>query len=1144
MSSIYDNIEQPILPELQHYLKQAYRADFCVGYFNLRGWRQIDADIEQFDGGEGQACRLLVGMYRLPKEELRQALAIGVEPERIDQGQAIRLQTLMAQEFRQQLTYGAPSAADEEGLQRLRSQLLTHKLQVKLFLRHPLHAKLYLIYRRDRATPIISYVGSSNLTLSGLRSQGELNVEVVDRDDTSKLEQWFEERWEDRFCLDITEQLAEIIDESWAGRSLKPYFVYLKMAYHLSQEARDGLSQYRAPASFGLLPFQEAAVQIAAHHVSKRNGVIIGDVVGLGKTLVGTAIAHLCEEDYGISTLIICPKNLEPMWQGYIDRYGLRGKVLPISRAIQELPNVPARFRLVLIDESHNLRNKDGKRYQAIKDYIEQSGSRCILLTATPYNKTYLDLSAQLQLFLRPDADLGIKPEAYIRSMGGEMQFRRRHSTSPVRSLLAFEQSPEPEDWQQLMSRYMVRRTRSFIKNTYARQDGERYYLEFADGRRSYFPVRRPRTVRFTIGEPQADPYARLYADRVVDVINALNLPRYGLGNYVLEGKSKKVKVKSEESAKPSPSDLSLLLLTDEERKILENLSHAGQRLMGFCRTNLFKRLESSGAAFIQSLERHILRNYVYLHAIAQDLPLPIGTQDAVLLDEVGNDEDTDSLLSQDWESSEETTEAMDEEDIDPQQSFAQRAAAIYRLYRDQYPRRFKWIRANLFRPELQQHLQQDATALIGILQLAGRWNPLEDGKLVALVNLLQQQHPTGKVLIFTQFADTANYLARALEDQGIPQVGLATGQSADPTALAWRFSPISNEKSIPVAEQLRVLVATDVLSEGQNLQDCAIILNYDLPWAIIRLIQRAGRVDRIGQQADEIICYSFLPAEGVERLINLRGRLRDRLNENQEVVGTDEAFFEDEQAREMLLNLYNERSGVLDEADEGDVDLTSEALQIWQSAIDANPALKGMIEKLPDVVYSTREHQPTGSDPEGVLLYLRTDSGTDALAWVDKDGNSVTQSQMRILRMARCSIDTPPLPRHPQHHTLVTRGAELITEQTKTVAGTLGNKRSAAARTYDRLMAYTQYVRETTPLLAMGTEWENLERAIEEINQHPLKQNAIARLNREFKAGISDEQLAKLVTFLREHDALCVINPEERRDGAQIICSMGLFQG
>ncbi|XFA73619.1 SNF2-related protein [Thermosynechococcaceae cyanobacterium Okahandja] len=508
--------------------------------------------------------------------ELRQALAIGVEPERMDQGQAIRLQTLMAQEFRQQLTYGAPSVADEEGLKRLQAQLRAGKLRVKLFLRHPLHAKLYLIYRHDR------------------------------------------------FCLDITEQLAEIIDESWAGRSLKPYFVYLKMAYHLSQEARDGLSQYRAPASFGLLPFQEAAVQIAAHHVSKRNGVIIGDVVGLGKTLVGTAIAHLCEEDYGTSTLIICPKNLVKMWQEYIDRYGLRGKVVPISRVEKELPNVPARFRLVLIDESHNLRNQEGKRYQAIKDYIEQSGSRCILLTATPYNKTYLDLSAQLQLFLRPDADLGIKPEAYIHSIRGEMQFRRRHSTIPVRSLLAFEQSPEPEDWQQLMSRYMVRRTRSFIKKTYAKQDGERYYLEFADGRRSYFPVRQPRTVRFTIGEPQTDPYARLYSDEVVDVINALNLPRYGLGLY--------------QDPKPKQPP------TDEEQKLLANLSYAGKRLMGFCRTNLFKRLESSGIAFLQSLEWHILRNYVYLHAIAHDLPLPIGTQYAALLGEVESDEDEDLL--------------------------------------------------------------------------------------------------------------------------------------------------------------------------------------------------------------------------------------------------------------------------------------------------------------------------------------------------------------------------------------------------------------------------------------------------------------------------------------------------------------------
>lgn len=211
-----------------------------------------------------------------------------------------------------------------------------------MFLRHPLHTKLYLIYRDDRATLIISYVGSRNLPLSGMRSQGELDVEVADRDDTSKLEHWFEERWSDRSCWDITKQLAEIIDESWAGQPRKPYSVYLRMTYHLSQKARDGLSQYSVPPGFGLLLFQEQAVRIAFQHISKYNGVIIGDVVGLGKTLVGMAIAHFCKENYGTSRLIICPKNLEKMWQGYIDRYGLRGKVVPISQAIQELTNVLA----------------------------------------------------------------------------------------------------------------------------------------------------------------------------------------------------------------------------------------------------------------------------------------------------------------------------------------------------------------------------------------------------------------------------------------------------------------------------------------------------------------------------------------------------------------------------------------------------------------------------------------------------------------------------------------------------------------------------------------------------------------------------------------------------------------------------------
>ncbi len=202
-------------------------------------------------------------------------------------------------------------------------------------------------------------------------------------------------------------------------------------------------------------------------------------------------------------------------------------------------------------------------------------------------------------------------------------------------------------------------------------------------------------------------------------------------------------------------------------------------------------------------------------------------------------------------------------------------------------------------------------------------------------------EHPNQKVIVFTQFADTVRYLEHHLNARGVVKMAAVTGDSADPTGTAWRFSPRSNEKEdrIPPEEELRVLVATDVLSEGQNLQDCAIVVNYDLPWAIIRLIQRAGRVDRIGQQAQEILCYSFLPADGIERLIRLRARVRSRLSDNAEVVGTDEAFFEDE-SKQTVLDLYNEKAGILDGDDETEVDLSSYAYQIWKNATTADPEL------------------------------------------------------------------------------------------------------------------------------------------------------------------------------------------------------------
>ena len=227
---------QPLLPALSDTLKISERADFCVGYFNLRGWKLIDQLIDDWPGGEGYCCRLIVGMSTLPQEELRQAFSLITGPDGLDAQAALRLKKRAAEEFRAQLMLGAPNNEDESGLRRLSAQLKANKLVVKLFLRYPLHAKLYLLHRTDPNNPSTGFLGSSNLTLPGLSKQGELNVDVLDQDACQKLQNWFNDRWCDQWCVDISKELIDIIDSSWAREEmLPPFHIYLKMAYHLSR---------------------------------------------------------------------------------------------------------------------------------------------------------------------------------------------------------------------------------------------------------------------------------------------------------------------------------------------------------------------------------------------------------------------------------------------------------------------------------------------------------------------------------------------------------------------------------------------------------------------------------------------------------------------------------------------------------------------------------------------------------------------------------------------------------------------------------------------------------------------------------------------------------------------------------------------
>lgn len=1124
MARIYDNIDIKFTDGLRGIIENTgvKRVDFCVGYFNLRGWNLIVEQVDKLPGGyvyeddkcRMRFCRLLIGMHR-PDEDLIRSLCSHQET-LPDSEYVQRCKRQIAEDFRRQLLLGLPSAADEQTLRRLSVQLKEGKVCVKLYLKEPLHAKLYLAHRPDDNFNMIQAImGSSNLTYAGLTRQGELNAEFADSDSAEKLARWFDDRWNERFCLDITEELARIIDESWAGdKIIPPYYIYLKTAYHLSQEARSGIKEFTLPPEFrhDLFDFQQTAVKIAAKNLNndKRGGAMIGDVVGLGKTITACAIAKLYEMAFASSTLIICPANLQDMWRKYIKKYDLKAEVQSMSKPIDV--DSARYYRLIIVDESHNLRNSGGIRYRNIRSLIEHQGSKVLLLTATPYNKDFSDLGSQLRLFINEDQDLGIRPEEYIRSIGGEREFQRKHSDIHIRSIRAFEKSPFADDWNELMKLFLIRRTRTFIKENYAKTDetNGRKYLLFPDGTKSYFPGRVPRAVKFAT--TPGDQYSRLYSLEMISLMEELKLPRYGLIHFYDENKA--------EGIQP------------HERQVIENLSRAGQRMMGFCRSTFFKRIDSSGFAFLLTLYRHILRNAVFIYAIDHKLPLPIGDESS-LPDDYIEDEDENESMFGDADNDVQTDDGGMQITFPTDfEYYMEKAKECYSIITNRNA--CSWISPKYFKRTLKQQLRHDCEVLLKMIALCGAWQPDADPKLNELETLLEERHGTDKIIVFTQYSDTAHYVYQQLKKRGLVHIACATGGSTNPTDIVEHFSPKSNDKNYSAEEQYRVLIATDVLSEGQNLQDAHVIVNFDLPWAIIRLIQRAGRVDRIGQTANEIYCYSFFPADGVEKIIRLRSRLNARINENAHIVGSDEVFFEGNEQN--LRDMFNEKSGSLDDEDDSDVDLSSQAYQIWKNATDADPKLKKVIPALSNVVYSTK---PAGEGlPGGVITYAKTYNDFDVLTWLDADGKVVSQSQKRILNALACDADTPALQPHANHHALVAKAVEAISNETTTVGGILGNRFSTRYRIITLLESYYK----NPPTLFFSQEnKEMLKLAIDDIYNYPLLEGAKFTLGRMLRTNTSDE-IVEYVLEMRKNGTLCRI--EEDRDSHKdpvIICSMGL---
>jgi len=1097
--NIFDNItdDTRLGQALRESLKDFDTVDVATGYLDLRGWDSFAdiLDTKEHPAPEGRAtARVLVGMVApSDSEQLLDLLQDQVQPPDYgadihDRERALARRDQLVKHLRTQLMRGLATPTGQATLQTLKRQLRDGVVAMKVFTEKPLHGKTYIFHAPDKKHAARwAYVGSSNLTGAGLHRNLELNIDVQDSDATGKLATWFGQRWDDPFSLTITEEIIDLISDSWADEDQPtPFEVYLKVCHSLAQDARDGLG-YVLPKSMSdlLLDYQESAVRTLSRRIVRRGGTMLGDVVGLGKTLtaVATALMLQAAEDY--STLVLCPKNLVPMWTEHLEAYDINGRVVPYSMVDRVLPELK-RFNLVICDESHNLRNNSTVAYDAIHQYIRANSSKVLLLTATPYNLAFTDVANQIGLYLDEDDDLGIIPTAALIADPGLVV----KVDGKINTLTAFRRSEEPEDWKRLMSDHLVRRTRSFIKRTAKKAlvpgphgtPVEREYLQFATGEKFFFPTRvaTPVSHSFTAG----DPAALMEDDSTLDAVRDLILPRYRLADY----------------------DNPKAAHTDVDEKNLDDIRSGRGNVSGFVRIGLFKRLSSSGHSFILSLQRQRARNELFVHAIDHRLPIPLGSF-------------SDRQI------------AVTDEDIEGDGDLHGSIGTRYQALVGSLPAKTKWVNTTVFKPALRKDLVRDNETITMLLDRFGNWDSTRDSKINALVDLLRNQHADEKVLIFTEYSDTADYVAAALTDAGIDHVGLATGDpNTNPAALARRFSPQSSklpgqDQPDPhaITDPIDVLVATDVLSEGQNLQDAHIIVNYDLPWAIIRIIQRAGRVDRVGQKSNTIHIY-LITHERIEEQIRLRQRIKARLGASAEAFGSDEQFFGGEQEIKILDDFYNGRVTDDTEDTEGEADAVSEAWLVWSNAQDKHPKIAAKVLTMQDMVHSTREqylHENRGS----VSCYVATASGVDAFATARITENGVTEqllTPLEALRVFRADPDTPTAPLRTDHFD---RQKALVQGPLKTETITAGNLKGVRKWAWQRLG---------------GTVFgEKAADALGALHERPLTEHATMRLTQARRNKYSLDDLADLIAQLHDEDRLVIKTTDT--DTIKIVCSLGV---
>ena len=792
-------------------LKDVKYFDILVGYFRTSGFHKLCNEFENID-----KVRILVG---LNADKKTIDIIESVKQQKLDFESHTVTKEKFSESIKQELFNSNDNYDVEYGIQRFINYIKSGKIEIKAYPSYNIHAKVYISRFQDNDRDFGRVItGSSNFSESGLNSQYEFNVELKNTSDVKYALNKFEELWQN--AVDLSNIYIDTIqNDTWLNDEITPYELFLKFLYEYFKEnlAKKDSLDIQLPKGFMKLDYQHEAVRTLSEIVEAYNGCFIADVVGLGKTY----ITAMYLQNLPGKKLIICPPPIIDSWQDAIFDFGVRGaKVVSLGKLEHIKKEGYEDYNYIFVDEAHRFRNEQTSQYQLLHEIC--FGKKVILITATPLNNSIYDFYPLIKLFQSPkDSDIpGMKNiEGFFANARNKLKQLDKSTPEYLDEVKKVSNAVRNK----ILKYIMIRRTRQDVKE-YFKQDIIKQNLHFPD-------VETPHRIIYTY-----DDMTNNIFNETIKRLKDFTFARYQPGNNL-----------------------------KDKYKLSDFAQTQEHNLVGFMKTMLVKRLESSKYAFLQTIDRFI-ESYKQFIQMYNNGTVYISKK-VNIYDYLDND-DEESLV---------TTLENDSKS---------------KIYQKEQ-----------FNDDFLEKLQFDLSILEWIKK---SWESVSiDFKKNEFIKALHNDSilKNSRIIIFSESMETGLDLYNSLVEEykdGVAFYSSGVCRYKNDSVAGNTLKNLIHENYDPKNKEqsntVKILITTDVLAEGINLHRSNVIVNYDLPWNPTKVLQRVGRVNRVGTKFDKIHIYNFFPSSTADSELGLEDNIKAKLQAFHETLGEDAKYLSEEE--------------------------------------------------------------------------------------------------------------------------------------------------------------------------------------------------------------------------------------------------------